>query len=174
GLLTGGVGLLAHALAYVCFTFFGQAALWLTYVAGNTLLATAMAFYAASIYRIGGLRVPWPLLCSCPLLMLFGLLALINTVEPRMLLACLILMGQCLLILHLAYRYGRIGGRAHLLLIIGASVSLIGVGLRVAAIAAGNAASMRYDTSGLVQGFSISIGTFTVIMLSLGVVLLAK
>lgn len=174
GLITGGIGLLAHALGYVCFTLYGHAGLWLTYVAGNTLLSMALAFYAASIYRISGLRVPWPLLCSAPLAMLLGLSALINTLEPRMLLACVILLGQAMLIISLAHRHGRIGGRAHLLLIIGAGISLIGVGLRVVAIASGAAASMRYDASGLLQTFSVSIGTFTVIMLSLGVVLLAK
>src|SRR5690606_41072479 len=66
GLITCGGGLLAHALAYVCFTVYGHAELWLTYVVGNSLLSTALALYAASIYRVGGLPVPWLLLLSLP------------------------------------------------------------------------------------------------------------
>lgn len=174
GLITGGIGLLSHALAYVCFTLYGHASLWLTYVVGNTLLSAALTFYAASIYRVGERQVPWLPLFLPTALMLLGLGLLIETVEPRMLLACVILMGQCVLIIRLAYRYGRIGGRAYLLLIVGASVSLLGLGLRIGAIASGEADSMRYDTSGLRQAISVSIGTLTVMMLSLGVVLLAK
>lgn len=174
GLITCGGGLLAHALAYVCFTVYGHAELWLTYVVGNSLLSTALALYAASIYRVGGLPVPWLLLLSLPTTMLVGLGTLIGTQEPRMLLACLVLILQCLLIMHLAYRYGRVGGRAHILLLIGTSISLIGLGLRIVAIVSGDAASMRYDNSGLRQAISVSIGTVTVMMLSLGVVLLSK
>src|SRR5690606_26921453 len=165
---------LAHALAYVCFTVYGHAELWLTYVVGNSLLSTALALYAASIYRVGGLPVPWLLLLSLPTTMLVGLGTLIGTQEPRMLLACLVLILQCLLIMHLAYRYGRVGGRAHILLLIGTSISLIGLGLRIVAIVSGDAASMRFDNSGLRQAISVSIGTVTVMMLSLGVGLLSK
>lgn len=174
GLITGGTGLLAHALAYVCFTLYGHAELWLTYMLGNTLLSTAMMFYAASIYRVVERPVPWLTLASAPAIMLAGVGALLDTLEPRMLLACLVLSCQCLLILHLGYRYGRMGGRAHLLLIVGSLVSLVSLALRVAAILSGQADGMRYDASGLVQAISVSIGTLTVMMLSLGIVLLAK
>lgn len=174
GLITGGTGLLAHALAYVCYTLYGHAGLWLTYMVGNTLLSTAMMFYSASIYRIVERPVPWLKLACAPALMLGGLAILLDTLEPRMLLACLVLSFQCLTVLYLAHRYGRLGGRAHLLLIIGSLVSLASLMLRIIAISAGEAESMRYNASGLVQAISVSIGTLTVMMLSLGVVLLAK
>ena len=43
GLLTIGFGLLAHALAYVGYTFYGHAPLWFTYGLANSLLALALA-----------------------------------------------------------------------------------------------------------------------------------
>src|SRR5690606_36705647 len=136
---------------YVCFTVYGHVELWLTYVVGNSLLSTDLALYATSIYRVGGLPVPWLLMLSLPTTMLVGLGTLIGTQEARMLLACLVLMLQCLLIMHLAYRCGRVGGRAHVLLLIGISIGLIGLGLRIVAIVLGDSASMRYDYSGLRQ-----------------------
>lgn len=36
-----GCGLLAHALAYVCYTVYGHAPLWLSYGVGNSLLSLA-------------------------------------------------------------------------------------------------------------------------------------
>ena len=61
-----------------------------------------------------------------------------------------------------------------MLLIIGSSISLIGLGMRVVAVLGGGAAEMRYDVSNLKQTVSFSIGTFTAMMISLGLVLLAK
>jgi diguanylate cyclase (GGDEF)-like protein len=174
GLITGGLGLLAHALAYVCYTLYGYTSPSLTYLLGNTLLSTAMMFYTASIYRIAELPVPWLKLVSAPAAMLIGVGVLFAGVEPRKLLACLILVCQCLLVLHLAHRYGRLGGRAHLLLIIGSLVSLVALALRIIAILGGDAETMRYDSNGLAQTVSVAIGTLTVMMISLGIVLLAK
>ena len=51
-LLLTGCGLLAHALAYVCYTVYGHAPLWLSYGVGNSLLSLALAFYSASLFRV--------------------------------------------------------------------------------------------------------------------------
>ena len=174
GMRAGGAGLLAHALAYCCFTLYGQVPLWLTYGVGNTLLALALAFYAASLLRIHGQPVPWARIFSLPLLMAVALTALIDTREPRMFAACLVLILQCLLIMAWTWRYARNGGRAYLLLLIGGGISLIGLLLRVAAIATGAAADLPYNVSNLRQTVSVSIGTVTVMMFSLGLVLMAK
>ncbi|MFN3580419.1 MAG: GGDEF domain-containing protein, partial [Pseudomonas sp.] len=50
----------------------------------------------------------------------------------------------------------------------------IGILIRVISIVGGNAPEMRYDVSNLRQSISISIGTVTVMMLSLGLVLMSK
>jgi diguanylate cyclase (GGDEF)-like protein len=91
-----------------------------------------------------------------------------------MLAACTVLSLQCLLIIYWARRYARPDGRAHVLLIIGASISLVGLMLRVVAILRGAVAEMPYNVSNLTQTISVSIGTVTVITLSLGWVLLSK
>ena len=91
-----------------------------------------------------------------------------------MLAATLVLMVQCGLIIYWTRRYVPAQGRARMLLIIGSSISLIGLGMRVVAILGGGAAEMRYDVSNLKQTISVSIGTFTAMMISLGLVLLAK
>lgn len=174
GMRAGGAGLLAHALAYCCYTLYGQAPLWLTYGVGNTLLALALAFYGASLLRIHGQPVPWGRLFILPLLMAVALAALIDTREPRMFAACLVLILQCLLIIAWTWRYARNGGRAYLLLLIGGGISMIGLLLRVAAIATGAAADLPYNVSNLRQTVSVSIGTVTVMMFSLGLVLMAK
>lgn len=174
GLLTSGCGLLAHALAYVCYTLYGQAPLWLTYGVANTLLAVALAFYSVGIFRIRVLPVPWLHILSLPALMLLSMALLIDTREPRMLAASAVLVMQCLLIIHWARQHALPGGRAHLLLIIGASISLVGLLVRVAAILSGTASEMQYDVSNLKQTISVSLGTVTVMMLSLGLVLLSK
>tara|TARA_R110002020_G_scaffold474530_1_gene706192 strand:- start:3670 stop:4842 length:1173 start_codon:yes stop_codon:yes gene_type:complete len=174
GMLTVGAGLLAHALAYVCFTLFGHAPLWVTYALPNTLLSVAVAFYAASIFRISDHRVPWALLLSLPVAQLVLLTLLLNTLEPRTLVASGILMIQCAFIIRWAAHFSQPGGRAHILLILGASISLIGILIRVVSIVSGNAPEMRYDVSNLRQSISISIGTVTVMMLSLGLVLMSK
>lgn len=99
---------------------------------------------------------------------------LLDTLEPRMLLATLVLMLQCSMILYWAWRHAERPGRAHLLLQIGALISLIGLGMRVVAVANGTAVEMRYDTSNLKQSISVAIGTATVMMYSIGLVLMAK
>ncbi|OCW25481.1 sensor domain-containing diguanylate cyclase [Pseudomonas aylmerensis] len=174
GLLTIGFGLLAHALAYVGYTLYGHAPLWLTYGAANTLLAVALAFYGASVFRIVELPVSWWRIFAPAALMLVLMASLIDTLEPRMLAATLVLMVQCALIIYWTRRYIPAQGRARMLLIIGSSISLIGLGMRVVAIIGGGAAEMRYDVSNLKQTISVSIGTFTAMMISLGLVLLAK
>ena len=174
GLLTIGFGLLAHALAYVGYTLYGHAPLWLTYGVANTLLAVALAFYGASIFRIVELPVSWGRIFAPAALMLVLMVSLIDTLEPRMLAATLVLMVQCALIIYWTRRYIPAQGRARILLIIGSSISLIGLGMRVVAIIGGGAAEMRYDVSNLKQTISVSIGTFTAMMISLGLVLLAK
>lgn len=174
GLLTIGVGLLAHALAYIGYSSYGHAPLWFTYGAANTLLAVALAFYGASLFRIVELPVPWWRVFAPAGLMLVLMASLIETLEPRMLAATLVLMVQCALIIHWTRRYIPAHGRARMLLIIGSSISLIGLGMRVVAVLGGGAAQMRYDVSNLKQTISVSIGTFTAMMISLGLVLLAK
>ncbi|WP_460141967.1 GGDEF domain-containing protein [Pseudomonas sp. S2_E01] len=174
GLLTIGSGLLAHALAYVGYTLYGHAPLWFTYGAANTLLSVALAFYGASLFRIVELPVPWWRVFAPMLLMLGSMISLIDTLEPRMLAATIVLMAQCTLIIYWTLRYIPKQGRARMLLIIGSSISLIGLGMRVVAILGGGAAEMRYDISNLKQTISVSIGTFTAMMISLGLVLLAK
>lgn len=174
GLLTAGAGLMAHALAYVCFTFYGHAPLWLTYSLPNTLLAVALAFYSASIFRINQQPVPWLSVFSAPTILGLLMILLLDTNEPRMLAASGVLMVQCLLIILWAQNHQQPGGRAHLLLIVGAAVSLIGILIRIIAIITGLTEDMRYNASNLRQSISISIGTVTVMMLSLGLVLLSK
>ncbi|KAI2684368.1 GGDEF domain-containing protein [Pseudomonas sp. TNT3] len=174
GLLTIGFGLLAHALAYVGYTFYGHAPLWFTYGAANTLLAVALAFYGASVFRIVELPVSWWRVFAPAALMLVLMVSLIDTLEPRMLAATIVLMVQCALIIYWTRRYIPAQGRARVLLIIGASISLIGLGMRVVAVFGGGAAEMRYDVSNLKQTISVSIGTFTAMMISLGLVLLSK
>lgn len=173
-LLLTGCGLLAHALAYVCYTLFGHAPLWVSYVLANSLLSLALAFYSASLFRVRERPVPWRPIFAIPLLMLLGLISLLETVEPRMLLAALVLMLQCVLILYWARQRTLHKGRAHLLLVIGAAISLVGLGMRVVAVLAGTAQEMRYDTSNLKQTVSVAIGTATVMMYSIGLVLMAK
>lgn len=174
GLLTIGFGLLAHALAYVGYTFYGHAPLWFTYGAANTLLAVALAFYGASLFRIVELPVPWLWVFAPAALMLVGMASLIDTLEPRMLVSSIVLMVQCTLIIYWTCRCIPAQGRARMLLIIGSSISLIGLGMRVVAVLGGGAAEMRYDVSNLKQTISVSIGTFTAMMISLGLVLLSK
>lgn len=174
GLLTAGAGLLAHALAYVCFMYYGHAPLWLTYSLPNTLLAVALAFYSASIFRINQQQVPWLPVFSPPIILGLLMILLVETEEPRMLAASGVLMVQCLQIILWAQNNQQPDGRAHLLLIVGAAVSLIGILIRAIAIATGLVDEMRYDISNLRQSISISIGTVTVMMLSLGLVLLSK
>lgn len=174
GLLTIGFGLLAHALAYIGYTLYGHAPLWLTYGAANTLLSVALAFYGASVFRIIERPVSWWRIFAPAALMLVLMVELIDTLEPRMLAASLVLMVQCTLIIYWTRRYIPAQGRARMLLIIGSSISLIGLGMRVVAILGAGAAEMRYDVSNLKQTISVSIGTFTAMMISLGLVLLSK
>lgn len=91
-----------------------------------------------------------------------------------MLLATLVLMLQCSMILYWARRYAERPGKAHLLLQIGALISLVGLGMRGVAVANGTAVELRYDTSNLKQSISVAIGTATVMMYSIGLVLMAK
>ncbi len=174
GMRAGGLGLLAHALAYCCFTLYGHEPAWLTYGVGNTLLSLALACYSASLLRIHGQPVPWRQIFALPVLMAAALMALIDTREPRMFAACLVLILQCLAIVNWTWRHARNGGRAYLLLLLGGGISLVGLMLRVAAIASGAAAELPYDVSNLRQTVSVSIGTVTVMMFSLGLVLMAK
>jgi diguanylate cyclase (GGDEF)-like protein len=169
-----GCGLLVHALAYVCYTAYAQAPLWLSYGLGNSLLSLALAFYTASLFRVRQQSVPWRSIFIIPACMLVGLMLLLDTVEPRMLLATLVLMLQCSMILYWARRYAERPGKAHLLLQIGALISLVGLGMRGVAVANGTAVELRYDTSNLKQSISVAIGTATVMMYSIGLVLMAK
>ncbi len=173
-LLLTGCGLLVHALAYVCYTVYAQAPLWLSYGLGNSLLSLALAFYTASLFRVRQQVVPWRSIFIIPACMLVGLMLLLDTVEPRLLLATLVLMLQCSMILYWARRYAERPGKAHLLLQIGALISLVGLGMRVVAVANGTAVELRYDTSNLKQSISVAIGTATVMMYSIGLVLMAK
>ncbi|HDS1736289.1 GGDEF domain-containing protein [Pseudomonas sp. BP8] len=173
-LLLTGCGLLAHALAYVSYTLYAQAPLWLSYGVGNSLLSLALAFYSASLFRVREQRVPWHSLFIVPVCLLVGLMLLLDTLEPRMLLATLVLMLQCSLLLGWAWRPVERPGRAHLLLVIGSLISLVGLGMRAVAVVMGDASDMRYDTSNLKQTVSVAIGTATVMMYFMGLVLMAK
>lgn len=174
GMRTGGAGLLVHALAYCCYTLFGQVPLWLTYGVANTLLTLALALYWASMMRIVERPLPWWQVLVLPGLMALLLASLMDTVEPRILAACGVLALQCLLILRWAWRHARTGGRAYLLLLVGGGISLIGLLLRILAVLSGAAVELSYDVSNLRQSISVSIGTVTVMSFSLGLVLLAK
>lgn len=174
GMLTTGLGMLSHALAYVGYTLFGHAPLWLTYVLANTLLSTALAFYTVSIPLIRGKRPPWRLAFALPLVLGVLLSALINTEGPRQVSACLVLLLQCMIIMHYSHKYALPEGRAHRVLLIGAAVSLIGLGLRMVVILNDTPVAMHYDVSNLKQTISIAVGAVTIIMLSFGLVLLSR
>jgi len=174
GMLTTGLGMLSHSLAYIGFTLFGQVSMWISYVLANTLLSTALAFYTVSVPLIQGRRPPWRLAFTFPLLLGVLLTLLIDTEEPRQLLACLLLFTQCLVILHLSRIHAVPGGRAHRILMIGAGISLFGLGIRVVVILSGAPTEMHYDVSNLKQTVSVAIGAATIIMLSFGLVLLSR
>ncbi|VEE13473.1 GGDEF domain-containing protein [Ectopseudomonas mendocina] len=174
GMLTTGLGMLSHALAYIGFTLFGLASMWLTYVLANTLLSTALAFYTVSLPLIHGRHPPWRLAFAFPLLLGVLLSLLIDTQEPRQLVACLLLFSQCLVILHLSRRHAVPGGRAHRILMIGAGISLFGLGIRVVVILSGAPVEMHYDVSNLKQTVSVALGAATIIMFSFGLVLLSR
>ena len=174
GMLTTGLGMLSHSLAYVGFTLFGQASMWVTYILANVLLSTALSLYTVSLPLIHGQRPPWRLAFAFPLLLGVLLSLLIDTQEPRQLVACILLFTQCLVILHLSRIHAVAGGRAHRILMIGAGISLFGLGIRVVVILSGAPAEMHYDVSNLKQTISVSIGAATIIMLSFGLVLLSR
>jgi diguanylate cyclase (GGDEF)-like protein len=174
GMLTTGLGMFSHALAYIGFTLFGQASMWLTYVLANTLLSTALALYTVSLPLIHGRRPPWRLAFAFPLALGVLLSLLIDTEEPRQLVACVLLFSQCLVILHLSRIHAVLGGRAHRILMIGAGISLFGLGIRVVVILSGAPAEMHYDVSNLKQTVSVALGAATIIMFSFGLVLLSR
>ncbi|AVO53141.1 GGDEF domain-containing protein [Ectopseudomonas mendocina] len=174
GMLTTGLGMLSHSLAYIGFTLFGQASMWITYVLANVLLSTALSFYTVSLPLIHGRRPPWRLAFAFPLLLGVLLSLLIDTQEPRQLVACVLLFTQCLVILHLSRLHTVAGGRAHRVLMIGAGISLFGLGIRVVVILSGAPTEMHYDVSNLKQTVSVAIGAATIIMLSFGLVLLSR
>jgi diguanylate cyclase (GGDEF)-like protein len=174
GLLTVGAGLIAHALAYIGFMQHGNAPLWLTYSVANTLLSTALAFYSTSLFRINQQAVPWLRVFCPPIIMGLLMILLLETREPRMLTASGILIVQCLMIVQWARKNRQPEGRAHLLLTVGAAISILGILIRVVAIVTGMSDEMRYDVSNFRQTISLSIGTVTVMMLTLGLVLLSK
>lgn len=174
GMLTTGLGMLSHSLAYIGFTLFGQVSMWITYVLANVLLSTALSFYTVSLPLIHGRRPPWRLAFAFPLLLGVLLSLLIDTQEPRQLVACVLLFTQCLVILHLSRLHAVAGGRAHRVLMIGAGISLFGLGIRVVVILSGAPTEMHYDVSNLKQTVSVAIGAATIIMLSFGLVLLSR
>ncbi|KRW61004.1 GGDEF domain-containing protein [Pseudomonas sp. TTU2014-080ASC] len=174
GTLTIGLGMLSHALAYICFTLFGQASLWVSYALGNTLLSTALALYCLSIPLIRGHHPPWRLVLAFPVLQLLLLTLLIDTQAPRQLVACAVLLSQCAIIMRYSLRYALPNGRAHRVLIIGCLISLAGLGIRVVVILSGAPVEMHYDVSNLKQTISIAIGAVTIIMLSFGLVLMSR
>jgi diguanylate cyclase (GGDEF)-like protein len=159
GLFTVVWGVLAHAVAYVCYTLYGHASLWISYGLANSLLSLALAFYAASLFRIRATPAPRLAIFSLPLLMVVCLALLMDTTAQ---------------IVYWSLRAAEPGGRAHYLLAIGGVISLIGLLIRVAAILGGVDMDMRYNVSNLKQTISVSIGTVTVMTLSLGLILLAK
>lgn len=174
GMLTTGYGLICHALAYCGYASYGFVPLWLSYSLANTLLSLAVAFYTVSIARIQGRQMAWWPVFSLPLLMAVLQAVLLPTQEPRMLAASVVLLMACVLLLYHARQHVLPGGKAHLLLVIGATISIVSLLLRVAAVLAGQASEMHYNASNLKQTISISIGTLTVMMFSLGLVLLSK
>ncbi|GIZ10664.1 GGDEF domain-containing protein [Pseudomonas sp. NCCP-436] len=174
GMLTTGLGMLSHSLAYVGYTLFGHAPLWISYVLANTLLSTAMAFYTVSLPLIHGRPPPWKLAFTFPVVQVVLLTVLLNTQIPRQLTACMVLLCQCLLVFHFSRRYSVPGGRAHRVLLFGSALSLTGLGMRVVVILSGAPAEMHYNVSNLKQTFSVSIGAATVLMLSFGLVLLSR
>lgn len=174
GMLTTGLGMVSHALAYIGFTLFGQVSMWISYVLANTLLSTALAFYTVSLPLIHGRRPPGRLAFAFPLLLGALLSLLIDTQEPRQLVACLLLFTQCLVILRLSRTHAVSGGRAHRILMIGAGISLFGLGIRVVVILSGAPAEMHYDVSNLKQTVSVALGAATIIMFSFGLVLLSR
>ncbi|MCU1716156.1 GGDEF domain-containing protein [Pseudomonas sp. 5P_3.1_Bac2] len=174
GMLTTGLGMLSHALAYVGYTLFGHAPMWLTYVLANTLLSAALAFYTVSIPLIRGKRPPWRRAFALPLLLGVVLSLLINTEGPRQLSACAVLLLQCMIIIYYSHQYALPAGRAHRVLMLGAAVSLLGLGIRVVVILNNAPVEMHYDVSNLKQTISIAIGAVTIIMLSFGLVLLSR
>src|SRR5690606_18127299 len=155
-------------------TLYGHVSPWISYGLANSLLSLALAFYAASLFRIRATPVPRLAIFSLPLLMAASLALLIDTTRPRMLLASLVLSVQCAQIVYWSLRAAEPEGRAHHLLAIGGVISLIGLLIRVVAILGGADMDMRYDVSNLKQTISVSIGTVTVMTLSLGLILLAK
>lgn len=56
GLLTIGFGLLAHALAYVGYTFYGHAPLWFTYGAANPCWPWHWRFMAPACFGLSSCR----------------------------------------------------------------------------------------------------------------------
>jgi diguanylate cyclase (GGDEF)-like protein len=174
GTLTIGLGMLSHSLAYIGFTLFGQAPLWITYALANTLLSLALAFYTISIPLIRGQEPPLRLAFALPLIQCLLLTLLINTQAPRQLVACLVLLIQCAIIIRYSLKYALPGGKAHRVLLIGCCISSLGLGIRAVVILSGAPVEMHYDVSNLKQTISIAIGVATIIMLSFGLVLLSR
>lgn len=111
GMLTTGLGMFFHALAYIGFTLFGHASLWLTYIVPNVLLSLALACYSVSMPLIHRQRPPWRLIFSFPLLLAVLLVLFSDTQAPRQLSSSLVMMGQCLLVIVLSHRHALPGGR---------------------------------------------------------------
>jgi hypothetical protein len=59
----------------------------------------ALNFYGASVFRIVELPVSWLMVFAPSALMLLLMVGLIDTLEPRMLAATIVLMVQCALII---------------------------------------------------------------------------
>ena len=174
GLSTVGCGLMAHAAAYVCYTLYGHVSLWFSYALANSLLSLAMALYSASLFRIREMKVPWLACLLWPAMMIISMTLLIGETAPRMLTSSLLLAVQCVLLVYWSWRHAEVNGRAYQLLMFGGLVSLVSLLIRVVAILSGADMDMRYDMSNVKQTVSVSIGTATVMMLSFGLVLLAR
>lgn len=175
GLQFWAAGLGINAVAYVFFGLRGAISEPVSIVLGNGLTSLALSYLLAAVLRFQRRALHWPLLLLPPLLLSVALLGLLNSFQPRVVAASLVLAGQSAAILQALYaRRGSTVGRGVLLVMAGMALATLVMLLRTASGITGTLSPQAFLQDNILQGLTF-VSTFAVsLVTSLGFVFMTK
>ena len=173
GLQVWAVGLAAHAAGYLALALSGQIDERLSVLAGNSLVALALALLLAAVWRFYGVAQHWALVLVVPALLLAGLSQLMDNASARTVLSSLVFAAQaCAVAGALHRRRGHTVGRGARLVLAGMVALALLMLLRAAAAAGAAEGPFAHDST--VQAVTF-LGSFMVLLAtSLGFIFMTK
>jgi diguanylate cyclase (GGDEF)-like protein len=175
GLLFWAWALAAHTLAFILFSLRGQITDLASIVLANGLLSAAFALFTQGIYEFQQRRCPYWLIWSPVAVIMAAFTLMLGNTQARIVLGAVVLAIQYAFVLQLLLRSRHdTPGRGQYFAAAGFSIALLVLLLRAAGVLMGQVDIVSITDSNLIQAITFLFSTVTIVLISLGLVLMSK